>query len=246
MNLLADIQTLAARIPNQLEHLQTEEATKTALVMPFINALGYNVFDPTEVVPEFTADINPRRAEKVDYAIMRDGKPIILIECKAAKCNLDDVHPAQLKRYFNMTEARIGVLTNGVDYRFHSDLDRPNIMDEEPFLEFSVLELDDSLVEELNGFSKTSFDLDSTIDASSQLKYTNEVKKILFEQLNDPTDEFIKFFASKIYPKRTMRQKLLREFSPLTRKAFAQFITDRVHDRFKLAMATDGAENQVR
>ena len=178
MTLIADIQTLASRMPNQIGHLYTEEATKNALVMPFINALGYNVFDPMEVVPEFTCDIGTKKGEKVDYAIMKDGRPIILFECKSATANLDEVHASQLFRYFTVTEARFGVLTNGVIYRFHSDLDEPNKMDLKPFLELNMLELDEALVDELNRFTKTSFDLDSNLEAAGELKYTREIKRI--------------------------------------------------------------------
>ncbi len=78
MDFIDRIRDLSTRIPKQLEHIQTEEATKNALIMPFISALGYNVFDPTEVVPEFTADVGIKKGEKVDYAIHLDGKPIML------------------------------------------------------------------------------------------------------------------------------------------------------------------------
>ena len=82
MSLENSLSDLAERASEQVAHLETEEATKHALVMPFIQALGYNVFDPLEIVPESTADVGTRRGEKVDYALMHDGKPMILFECK--------------------------------------------------------------------------------------------------------------------------------------------------------------------
>ncbi|MGC4031699.1 MAG: type I restriction enzyme HsdR N-terminal domain-containing protein [Tepidisphaeraceae bacterium] len=82
------ITRLASRLPQQLPVLKTEEATKNALVMPLINALGYNVFDPMEVIPEFTADVGTKKGEKVDYAITIDGKPMILVECKTVDLTL--------------------------------------------------------------------------------------------------------------------------------------------------------------
>jgi hypothetical protein len=108
------IRELAARVPKQLEHIQTEEATKNALVMRFIAALGYNVFDPTEVTPELNADVGIKKGEKVDYAILRDRKPIILIECKHHAADIGKVPASQLYRYFSVTEARFGLLTNGL------------------------------------------------------------------------------------------------------------------------------------
>ena len=123
---------------------------QNALIMPFISALGYNVFDPTEVVPEFTADVGTKKGEKVDYVIMREGKPDpILIEAKAATCNLDDAHCSQLYRYFSVTDARFGVLTNGIHYRFFSDLEAPNKLDVRPFLEVDMRSLTDNVVDEL-------------------------------------------------------------------------------------------------
>jgi predicted type IV restriction endonuclease len=122
MDFIDRIRELASRAPKQLPHIQTEEATKNALVMPFIGALGYNVFDPTEVTPELTADVGIKKGEKVDYAILQDGQPIMLFECKWHGAELKDGHASQLYRYFSVTHARFGVLTNGIIYRFFTDL----------------------------------------------------------------------------------------------------------------------------
>jgi len=123
MDFIDKIHELATRIPSQIEHIQTEEATKNAFVLPFIAALGYNVFDPREVIPEFTADVGTKKGEKVDYAILIDGKPSILFECKWCGADLDKEHASQLSRYFSVTDTRFGVLTNGIVYRFYSDLE---------------------------------------------------------------------------------------------------------------------------
>ena len=114
MDLIERMREISNDAPRRLEHIKTEEATKNAFVMPFIQALGYNVFDPTEVVPEFTADIGTKKSEKVDYAIIQGGQPIILIEAKSATADLNEEHASQLFRYFSVTEARIGILTNGL------------------------------------------------------------------------------------------------------------------------------------
>ena len=126
MELVDRIRELSSQASRQLEHISSEEATKISFVMPFIQALGYNVFDPREVVPEYTADVGTKKGEKVDYAVIQDGKPIILIEVKSATSNLNEEHASQLFRYFAVTEARIGILTNGLEYRFHSDLEKPS------------------------------------------------------------------------------------------------------------------------
>ncbi len=161
MDFIDRIRELAARFQKRIESIETEEATKNALVMPFIDhLLGYNVFDPTEVIPEFTADVGTKKGEKVDYVILKDGKPIILFECKRYGSDLGEEQVSQLYRYFySVPEARFGVLTDGVVYRFYSDLEQLNKMDVKPFLEFNMLDFEESLVEELKKFSKSSFDL---------------------------------------------------------------------------------------
>jgi len=173
------VRELAARIPGQREHIRTEEACKSALVMPFINALGYNVFDPREVTPELVADVGTKKGEKVDYAILRDGKPIMLFECKPCGCDLDLAHASQLYRYFSVTEARFGILTNGINYHFYSDLEAPNKMDAKPFLEINMLSLDDIAITELTRFSKAAFDVSSILATASELKYMKEIKRVL-------------------------------------------------------------------
>lgn len=119
MELAERLAALALKVRNQREAIQTEEATKNAFIMPFISTiLGYDVFNPLEVVPEFTADLGLKKGEKIDYAIMRDGEVQILIECKKSTEPLKIEHASQLFRYFAVTNARIAVLTNGETYHF--------------------------------------------------------------------------------------------------------------------------------
>jgi hypothetical protein len=224
MDFIDKIRELSARIPKQLEHIQTEEATKNALVMPFISALGYNVFDPTEVTPELCADVGVKKGEKVDYAILREGEPIILFECKHHAADLGKVHASQLYRYFSVTEARFGVLTNGLVYWFYTDLEAPNKMDEKPFFEFNMLDIKESAVEELKKFSKSIFDLDYILTTASELKYTREITRLLVEQMQEPTEEFVRFFASRVYSGR-MTQGVREQFAQLTKQAFKQLLT---------------------
>lgn len=142
---------IGRRIPEQTPYIQTEEATKTSFVLPFISALGYDIFNPSEFSPECVSDFGTKKGLKVDYTIMKDGKPIILIECKWCRTDLnEDDHLNQLKQYFyNKKEARFGILTNGIIYRFYSDLDDTNRMDDSYFLELNMLDLKDSNVAEL-------------------------------------------------------------------------------------------------
>ncbi len=227
---------LSAKIKQQLDAIVTEEATKNAFVMPFIhNVLGYDVFDPTEVTPEFVCDVGTKKGEKIDYAIHRNNDVQILIECKKIGEPLTLNHASQLFRYFHVTNARISILTNGQVYKFFTDLDAPNKMDEKPFLEIDLLDIDDNLVPELIKLTKVSFDLESIINAAGELKYVSQIKRILHTQLNNPEDDFVKFFASRVYDG-ILTQKVRESFSNLTKKAAIQYINDQVNERLKSAM----------
>lgn len=236
MDFIDKIQNFAKRIPAQLEYCETEEASKNALVMPFIAALGYDVFDPTEVVPEFTADIGTKKGEKVDYAIKIDGKPVILFECKGSRADLNKEHASQLYRYFNtVCSARFGVLTNGVEYRFFSDLDAPNRMDEKPFLVFNMLDFQDSHVTELKKFTKSMFNLEEILTNASELKYTNAISKIIALEFEAPSNEFVKFLTSKVYSG-IKTQNVIDQFTELTKKALRRFLNDRINERLQSAI----------
>ncbi len=250
MDFIDRLRELSSRIPKQLEFIQTEEATKSALVMPFLSALGYNVFDPTEVTPELNADIGVKKGEKVDYAILREGKPIILIECKHHSVDLGQVHASQLYRYFSVTEARFGLLTNGIIYWFYTDLEAPNKMDSKPFFEFNMLDIRETSVEELKKFSKSTFDLDRILTTASELKYTREIRRIIVEQMQEPSDEFVKFIASQVYNGR-MTQAVREQFTQLTKQAFKLVVNEQINERLKTALASESAnrpateQNQV-
>lgn len=244
MDFIDQIRAIASNIERQLNHIQTEEATKNALVLPFINCLGYNVFDPTEVVPEFTADVGTKKGEKVDYAIMQDGKPIMLFECKYAGVNLSQTHASQLFRYFTVTDARIGVLTNGIVYRFYTDLEKPNKMDERPFLEIDLQGLKEPLILELKKLSKASFDLSEMLSAAHDLKYTKALKTYLGSQLHHPGDEFIKFFTKQVYDG-VVTQSVRQQFEDIIKRAFNQFINERINDRLKSALEDEHPLEEV-
>ena len=237
MDFFEKLTSLAAKVRLQGPAIQTEEATKNAFVMPFINTvLGYDVFDPLEVMPEFVCDVGTKKGEKIDYAIMKDGEVQILIECKKIGESLSINHASQLFRYFHVTSARISILTNGQVYRFFTDLDAPNKMDEKPFLELDLLDIDEDSVPELIKLTKSAFDVDSIINAAGELKYVSQLKKLIGTQVSKPEDDFVKFFASRVY-EGVITQKVREQFYELTRKALAQFLNDQINDRLKSAMS---------
>jgi predicted type IV restriction endonuclease len=244
MDLIDKLKELAARMPKQLEYIQTEEATKNAFVMPFISSLGYDVFDPTEVTPELNADIGLKKGEKVDYAILKDGKPIVLFECKHHAADLAKEHASQLYRYFSVTEARFGVLTNGIVYWFYSDLEASNKMDSKPFFEFNMLDIREQDVEELKKFTKSVFDINGILTSAGELKFTREIKRIMAEQLQNPSDEFVKFFSTQVYPGR-MSGFVKEQFTQATKRALRLFISEQINERLKTALAGDAGSIQV-
>jgi hypothetical protein len=227
---------LTTKVGNQASAIGTEEATKNAFVMPFISTiLGYDVFDPLEVVPEFTADVGIKKGEKVDYAIMRDGEVQILIECKASTGIPKVEHASQLFRYFSTTNARIAALTNGVVWQFFTDLDAPNRMDAKPFLVLDLLDVDETLIPEVQKLSKDSFDLESIISAAEELKYVGALKREVASQFREPSDDWIKFFATRVY-EGSYTQRVREQFTALVTKASRQFLTESVNDRLKTAL----------
>ncbi|WP_088147554.1 type I restriction endonuclease [Achromobacter denitrificans] len=236
MELMEKLRGLSEKIRQQGPGIKTEEATKNAFVMPFIhNILGYDVFDPNEVTPEFIADVGTKKGEKVDYAILQNSQIQILIECKKFGDPLNINHASQLFRYFHVTTARVSILTNGQIYQFYTDLDAPNKMDQKPFLELDLLDIDDYIVPELKKLTKGAFDLESVISAAGELKYLSQIKKIVANQFVAPEEDFVKLFASRVY-EGVITQRVRDQFSSLTKRALGQFLNDQINERLKSAM----------
>ncbi|SNS20346.1 type I restriction enzyme HsdR N-terminal domain-containing protein [Pseudomonas segetis] len=237
MEFAEKLKSLSVKIRQQGASIQTEEATKNAFVMPFIHAvLGYDVFDPSEVIPEYVCDVGTKKGEKIDYAILKAGEIQILMECKKIGELLTLNNASQLFRYFHVTNARIAILTNGQIYKFFTDLDAPNKMDEKPFLELDLLNIDEHAVPELLKLTKTAFDIESIVNAAGELKYVSQIKRFLSGLMSNPDEDFIKFVASRVYDG-AVTQKVRELFAELTRKASVQFLNDQANDRLKSAIS---------
>ena len=234
MELSSQLKALADKVEQLKDRIETEESTKHAFTLPFINLLGYDTFNPMEVVPEFTADLGTKKGEKVDYAILQEGEPILIIECKHWKENLD-VHNSQLFRYFHVSKTRFALLTNGIIYRFYTDLEEKNKMDEKPFLEFDITKLKDGTIKEIEKFHQSKFDEDKIINNASNLKYTSAIKSLISKELESPSEEFVRLFASQIYKGR-FTANVLEEFTEVVSKAFSQMISEKVNDRLNSAL----------
>lgn len=235
-----EMETMLANLANVVrdhrEVLLTEEAAKNALVMPFLRALGYDVFNPGEVVPEFTCDVATKKGEKVDYAICSGGKVTMLVECKPANTDLSIKNAAQLFRYFSVTDARVALLTNGVVYKFFSDLDAPNKMDEKPFFTCQLDALKKQDIRTLTRFTKQSFDIDRIVEEAVNLKVQSLVSKELEVEFAEPSEEFIRIIVGRVQPGARLTPAKKEEFKGLIVGSIAALIRDRVNERLTSAL----------
>lgn len=228
-----------SRIETLKDTVATEESTKMALIVPFFQILGYDVFNPLEFCPEYIADVGIKKGEKVDYAILIDGKPVILIEAKAANKVLDK-HSSQLFRYFVATSAKFAILTNGISYKFYTDLDDANKMDKEPFLDINLLNIKEYQIQQLSKFQRNSLNVSEIMDSASLLKYNSLFKATIEKEFQNPTDEMVKLFLQPIY-KGAKTQSVIEKFRPILKKAFNDYLTENLNEKLQIALSTTNA-----
>jgi hypothetical protein len=235
MDLKLKLEQLHQRVVGLKDQIKTEEATKNAFVMPFIQILGYDIFNPTEVVPEHICDIGTKKGEKVDYVIRKNDEPILIFECKHWKENAD-AHNSQLHRYYHVSKARFGVLTNGTVYNFYADLENPNIMDEKPFLTIDIEDLKDSSIKILESFTKSEYNLENILDSAEALKYIKAIRKEFEKEIETPSDEIVKLLVNRFFDKPLIASRMLA-FKEYTKKALAISINESISDRLKSALS---------
>lgn len=240
MEFTEQIKQFAQRTRQLAENIQTEEATKTSMVLPFFQILGYDIFNPSEFCPEYTTDVGIKKGEKVDYAILLNGSPEILVECKWCGENLQK-HDSQLFRYFGTSPAKFAILTNGLNYKFYTDLDETNKMDLTPFLEIDITCLKEASISELKKFCKDSFDKENIFSTASELKYSNLIKNWLQNQSEDVSDDFARTILSDVYDG-LKTQKIIDKFKPIIKKSFNGYINDIVNKKIASALTPDDSE----
>lgn len=229
------LEQLHQRVDVLKDQINTEEATKNAFVMPFIQILGYDIFNPTEVIPECICDIGTKKGEKIDYVIKKDNEPIFIIECKHWKQNAD-AHNSQLHRYYHVSKSRFGILTNGHIYNFYADLEKPNIMDEKPFFTLDLSNLKDSSLKILENFTKNSYSLENILDSAEALKYIKAIRSEFEKELQEPSDEIIKILVSRFFDK-PLTATRLTTFREYTKRAFSNSINESISFRLKNALS---------
>lgn len=243
MELNEKLMAFIGKTKNIIGDIFTEEATKTSLVLPLFSILGYDIFNPKEFTPEYTADIGVKKGERVDYAIILNQKPQILIEVKSITEDIEK-HGSQLFRYFTATGAKIGILTNGIKYNFYSDLSESNKMDAKPFFQFDLLQLDDSTINTLKNFCKDKFVLSEIIKLAYSLQYTTSIAKILDMEFSDPSDDFVRFLLSKGLYNGVKTQHIINKYKPTVKKALASYINSLVNQKLQEALNRTTSESE--
>jgi hypothetical protein len=241
MSFKEDVADLAKRAISAQAVAQTEEATKNAIVMPFLRVLGFDVFDPTQIIPEYVADVGLKKGEKIDYAVKIGDRIEYLVEAKSVSTNLRDAQYSQLFRYFHTCDANIGILTNGLQIWFFTDLEAPNKMDAAPFFKFDLLSYDDNDLRELEKFHKTNFSIENIQAAASSLKYLRGAMNFIEGQWTNPDEEFVRLVARGFYDGK-LTAGVVDNFKPIVRRAFDDLFRQRARRKIDVAFDGDGDE----
>jgi len=238
MDFSARVKDLAGRSKHASMHALTEEATKTSVVLPLIQTLGFDVFNLNEVVPEFVADVGLKKGEKVDFALKIDGKLVALVEVKPVTMSLGSAQFSQLYRYFATTSVRLGILTNGREIWFFSDVDEPNKMDKKPFFTFDLQTADDAKITDLARFQKHSFSIETILETASNLKYASAAGAYLKKQLTNPDEDFLKIVGRHIYDG-MLTKSVVEQLRPAIQASLDEVIRDRIQSKLNVAFRAD-------
>lgn len=237
------IKNFSTRITEIKSNIKTEEATKTSIIMPFFQLLGYDVFNPKEFTPEYIADVGIKKGEKVDYAIVLDDEVVMLIEAKAISESLMK-HDSQLFRYFGTSKAKFAILTNGIIYKFFTDLEKTNVMDSTPFLEINLEDISDSEIQELKKFQKENFNVNEIFSSASNLKYLGLIKKVLKEEFSNPSDELVKLILNRDVYEGTKTSAVIEKYKPLIKRSINSFLNELVNNRLQNAIKKNDDSNK--
>lgn len=234
MGLSDDLRKLSEQFKQYIGHVQGEAQTKQVFVLPFLQALGYNAANPLEVKAEYIADFATRRSsgqfEKVDYLLLVKGVPAIFVECKAVDKAVE-AHDGQLKKYFNSTPSvRLAVITNGLQWRFFTDIHKDNIMDEAPFLEVDMLNVTERAASLLEPFTKGQFDSEKVKPYAEDTIALVKATGFFQEILSKPTEKFVEFVIKdqKLAGERMVTKNVINHFGPIVKKAIETALLEMV------------------
>jgi hypothetical protein len=223
---------LSGRVEQLKRNLHTEEATKTALVLPMLQVLGCDVFNPQEVVAGYV-----KKGEKIDYAVIRQEKPVIFVKCKHWKQGLT-YHDESSLRYLYDPSVKYCILTNGIIYKFYLTLTEQNRIDEKSLLEVNLSVLEPSAIEDLYKFHKSNFDIVSIQSVVSEMKYTRELRTLVRQEFTNPTPELVLLFTRRVYGG-IITSEIQDMFTVYLKAAISGFMSDTVLERFKTALTKE-------
>ena len=243
MNFSDGIKAHAKRVADNKDYVTSEEGTKMALIVPFMRFLGYEPNDPRVVIPEYCADFGEKKGSKVDYAIKRGENIVMIVEAKKVGESLDGAKEAQLQQYFqSIVSVKIAILTDGVIYKFYTDLEAPNIMDKRPFMTFDFSVIDETLIPELQKLCNECFDLETALSAAQDLKYLGQIKTALTQNFENPEEDFVRYFMRKADMRAT--PKAIGQFIVYTKRAFDELIAEQVDNRLKTALSSTAKKEE--
>lgn len=239
MDFNALIRALGQHVQQLRTQVSSPEAARNAFIMPFIKELGYDIFNPMEVVPGLVTDAGSKKGRTSGYTIIKDGVTLMLIECKPPATPLPATSAPQLLRRFP-TAAPFFIRTNGSTYQFYSDLFASAGRKETPFLSFDITDIPDVQIKELKKFHKAYFDLDHIVHTTSNELHTHALMELIHRELHNPSPQLIRHFAHQVYSG-TVTPEVLRQFSALTRKSFRQYLNDLITARFQAMPCKEAA-----
>ncbi|MHC5746233.1 MAG: type I restriction endonuclease [Nostoc sp.] len=236
MGFTEDITKLSEQVRKLADQVVGEESTKMALIVPFLSVLGYDVYDPSEVIPEYVADFAIKKAgqfEKVDYALAINGTKVMLVEAKA-RGQKAEAHDGQLSRYFNaLSTTKVAIVTNGIEYRFFTDLRDKNVMDKEPFFTFNILEYDYKDIDNLKLFHRDTFDVAAITHHAEEMVYVKGMTQLVGNLLRSPSEKFIHFLVSELRASDSkyefsgnINTKVVNKFNPIIKKSIQGSLLD--------------------
>lgn len=236
--LRAGLLALAKRSVSIMTACTNEESTKLYLVLPFIGLLGYDYANPYEVYPQHAADLDPASRNKVDFAILRDGAPVIAIESKQVGADLEESRE-QLRQYFNtLADVKLGILTNGILFEFFVDSAEPNAMDAEPFLTIDLETIaragvSEEAIETLISATKGTYDPETIAEAAHIQLVKKRLRTVFIEEAKGPSEEFCRFALERIGLKNVRKVAIERYYAPMIRNAFDESLILPVVDRLR-------------
>lgn len=237
------VKDLSKRVGELRDYTMSEEATKMAFVVPFIQeVLGYDVLDPREVVPEFTADVGIKKGERVDYAIVVDGEPRILIEAKRIGERLSPAHASQLTRYFAMTDVDFAILTNGSRYEVYTHTQKENLMDGIPFLVLDLMSPDGDMVEMVKMLTKSRFAPRELRREAERLITVQVMREAIADEFENPSPEMVKLIAKRTTD-RVMTPKAVEEYTEIFGYVASEYIQGLVDDEIQRRQSEEIRKN---